>query len=288
MRLSDWRVYDWIAESVCVLACTILLAAACAPSPEPRAPSPAVTATARPTTTATSTKLAVPTMTHTPFPRTATTTPTATPVPSSTPTRDLPTATTTATSTREATVTATHTPSPTQSLDCPVPPTGGFLLIWGSDPDLQSTLGCPFDPHPRRVPTAWQVQTAYQPFERGEMIWSDHVAWYPQPVIYVLYADSTYQRFDDTFDPETDPVRGGQTPPPGLVEPAYGFGTVWRDQPGVRERLGWATADETPGEGYFQMFLGGNMVWITQTDQTYVFVSGDNAVRAYDVRFSDE
>jgi hypothetical protein len=132
------------------------------------------------------------------------------------------------------------------------------------------------------------VQTAYQPFEHGEMIWSDHVGWYPQPVIYALYADSTYGRFDDAFDPAVDPVNGGQTPPSGLVEPNYGFGKAWREQPTVRERLGWALSDETPGTGYFQMFLGGNMVWISQTNQTYVFVSQDSAVQVFDVPFSDE
>jgi hypothetical protein len=137
------------------------------------------------------------------------------------------------------------------------------------------------------VPAAWEVQTAYQPFERGEMIWSDHVAWYAQPVIYVLYPDATYERFEDTFDPALDPVDGGQAPPAGLLEPAYGFGKVWRDQPGVRERLGWATSGETPGTGHFQMFLDGNMVWISQTDQTYVFLSPANTVRVFDVPFSD-
>jgi hypothetical protein len=125
------------------------------------------------------------------------------------------------------------------------------------------------------------VQTSYQPFEHGEMIWSDHVAWYPQPVICVLYADSTYQRLDDTFDPASDPIDSNQIPP-------RGFGKVWRDQPGVRKRLGWATSSATPGAGQFQMFLDGDMVWISQTNQTYVFLAKDSVVRAYNLPFSDE
>ena len=120
------------------------------------------------------------------------------------------------------------------------------------------------------------------------MLWSDHVGWYAQPVIYALFVDATFQRFEDTFDPAVDPIQGGETPPDGLIEPAYGFGKVWRGQPAVRERLGWATADESAGVGMLQMFLGGNMVWISQTNQTYVFVSKSQTVRVFDISFSVE
>jgi hypothetical protein len=116
------------------------------------------------------------------------------------------------------------------------------------------------------------------------MIWSDHIGWYPEAIVLVLSADSTFQRFDDTFDPEVDPVRGGETPPDDLVEPMLGFGKVWRDQPGIRERLGWATASEDPGMGRFQLFWGGQMIWLNQTNQTYVFVH--DQVHVLDVPFS--
>ena len=70
-------------------------------------------------------------------------------------------------------------------------------------------------------------------WQRGAMIWPDHMGWYAQPVVYVLHADSTYQRFADTFDAAVDPIGGGETAPNGLVEPIYGFGKVWLDEPGV-------------------------------------------------------
>jgi hypothetical protein len=117
------------------------------------------------------------------------------------------------------------------------------------------------------------------------MIWSDHLGWYAQPVVYVLYDDATYQRLEDSFDSAVDPVSGGETPPSGLVEPILGFGKVWRDQPGVRQALGWATAGEMPGAGRFQLFFGGDMVWISQTDQTYVFSNG--VVYVFNVPFSE-
>lgn len=207
--------------------------------------------------------------------------PTATPAPTDTPTATPP-----------PTPTATHTaastpvlPSPTP-LFCDVLPEGGFLTIWLGDRDLQTTLGCPTSHHPRIKPIAWEVKTSYQSFEHGEMIWSEASGWYRVPHVYVFYADSTYQTFVDYFDPAVDPISGGETPPAGLLEPILGFGKVWRDEPGLHEALGWATAGETPGMGRIQNFYGGQMVWISQTNQTYVFMAG--IVHMFDVPFAKE
>lgn len=106
------------------------------------------------------------------------------------------------------------------------------------------------------------------------MLWSNQIGWYEQPVIYVLYNSDTYQRFDDTYDAALEPINGNETPPAGgFVEPALGFGKVWRNQPGVREALGWATAAEATGAGRFELFERGEMIWISQTNQTYVFMN---------------
>jgi uncharacterized protein with LGFP repeats len=151
-------------------------------------------------------------------------------------------------------------------------PQGAFLAIWQSDPARQSVLGCPTSNHPRITPEAWEVLTAYQPFEHGAMIWSDHIGWYEQPVIYVLYDDGSYFRYDDTYT-LGDPVSGGEIPPLGLYEPTLGFGKVWRDNPGVRAALGWATAVEAPGAGRFQLFMGGSMIWLSQRGESFIFIS---------------
>jgi hypothetical protein len=176
---------------------------------------------------------------------------------------------------------------PQPSIECDVPPTGSFGTVWAQDPDLQAELDCPVSLHPRVTPVPLEVQTSYQPFEHGEMVWSEHHYWYDQPVIFVHYEDSTFQRLDDTFDPAVDPVSGGETPPAGLLEPVHGFGKVWREQPGVRESLGWATAPETPGVGQYQKFVGGDMVWTSQTDQTYVYVFDGQVLHVFDVTFSE-
>ena len=65
--------------------------------------------------------------------------------------------------------------------------------------------------------------------------------------IYVLFDDGNSPNWNGYADewqpgqPENDP---SLEPPPGLVQPVRGFGKVWREQPDVRERLGWATAEE--------------------------------------------
>jgi hypothetical protein len=66
-------------------------------------------------------------------------------------------------------------------------------------------------------------------------------------LIYVFFEDGgdpAWANFDDAWregEPESDP---DLSPPPGLQQPVRGFGEVWRDEPDVRSRLGWATASE--------------------------------------------
>ena len=98
----------------------------------------------------------------------------------------------------------------------------------------------------------------------------------PRPIIYVLYDDGTYAGIGDTFDPGTDLASGGETPPAGLFEPILGFGKVWREGPGVRAALGWATAEETPGAGRFQIFNGGDMIWLSQRGETFILLRVDS------------
>jgi hypothetical protein len=113
---------------------------------------------------------------------------------------------------------------------------------------LTLPLRCPdewfFSPPPEICPTAPIIsQAAEQHFERGVMIWIGEMN-----RIYVLYADDVYspkwEVFIDEWD-ESQPDRDPElTPPDGLYQPVRGFGLVWRQNPRVRERLGWATDQE--------------------------------------------
>lgn len=98
-----------------------------------------------------------------------------------------------------------------------------------------------FSPSPRRCPLEPPTETAAaeQHFEGGFMLWLDS-----QDAIFVLYQDGSWQRYSDTWDenqPELDP---SLDPPDGRYQPRRGFGLIWREQPGVRDLLGWALDQE--------------------------------------------
>ncbi len=125
-----------------------------------------------------------------------------------------------------------------------------FILYAGNEGTPYATafltipLTCPdtwfFNPHPGICPAGPAILSAgaEQHFEHGLMLWVEG-----EDTIYVLFDDgnsprwSTYQDEWDPGDPEDDPTI---IPPPGYYQPVRGFGLVWREQMGVRDRLGWA------------------------------------------------
>jgi hypothetical protein len=181
------------------------------------------------------------------------------------------------------------TPSPTVpgvEGDCPNPPQGGFGTIFESDPGLPPALGCPTSPSEEDPSQAWIVDSRWQPFERGELLWTAAVGWDPFPVVYAIYDDGTYQRLDDTFDVEVDPFEGEEIPPEGLFEPVGSLGKAWREGPGVSARLGWATAPESDEFTWMQVFTNGEMIVVVPMTKTYVFKRGSpDTWQTYDVSF---
>lgn len=154
-----------------------------------------------------------------------------------------------------------------QQSTCTGQPTGGFATIINGDPTLAAQISCPLG-------NGVTVQTAYQPFERGAMVWVSAVGSSGQSGIYVFYNNNTYQRFIDTWREGIDPSSSGETPPDGRFEPVRGFGKIWRESGGVRENLGWALQPEAGGSGAVQLFERGEMVYLTQTGQTYIAIAG--------------
>ena len=86
---------------------------------------------------------------------------------------------------------------------------------------------------------------AEQHFQRGVMVWVG-----PEDRIYVLFDDGQnpyWYAYADEWDegePSMDPTISA---PSGLQQPVRGFGLVWREESGVRGRLGWAVDQE---QGY--------------------------------------
>lgn len=140
---------------------------------------------------------------------------------------------------------------PRGSITVPVPDgysTAVSYLIGASDASgvsisgdlLEVKLVCPFAQYIATYCPLTQRRTeaVHQDFERGLMIWLSDTR-----EIYVLYDDSTYELYQDTWS-EGEPVVIADTPPAGRMAPARGFGKVWVNNPAVRAKLGWATAPE--------------------------------------------
>ncbi len=98
------------------------------------------------------------------------------------------------------------------------------------------------DPHGCRSPVervTWQG--AYEPFERGFMLWFSGTS-----TIYAMNKNGTYQPYvESTYatlpdNPVTD------TPPAGYAKPVSGFGKVWGNYSPVHDALGWALGAEQP------------------------------------------
>lgn len=129
-----------------------------------------------------------------------------------------------------------------------------FALFVGSEEGLlaqatvQIQLRCPdewfFSPAPDICPAgpATVSAGAEQHFERGVMLWVG-----AEGRIYILFDDGRspqWSAYTDRWE-EGDPVKDPSLePPPGLQQPVRGFGLVWRQNPSVRERLGWAVSEE--------------------------------------------
>ncbi|MCC7208400.1 MAG: hypothetical protein IT323_13920 [Anaerolineae bacterium] len=163
-----------------------------------------------------------------------------------------------------------------------------FLLVAGDSPsEVQQTLTIPlgcegawfFEPNPGGCPPGPPVIStmAEQVFERGRMFWVQ-----AQGQIYVLYDDGDipgWSAFPDQFQeggPELDPNR---QPPEGLSQPVRGFGLVWREQPRVADRLGWATGPETAYDGALQgdTTLETGVAYLRGRDDTIYELSGGGA-----------
>jgi hypothetical protein len=130
--------------------------------------------------------------------------------------------------------------------------------------DARFSRLCPSGP----AESSWAAE---QIFEHGRMIWMEHGEYVysdlwgsgdydGEGVIFVLYDSSAgghqVQVFVDTWtsaEPESDP---SIVPPAGLYQPIRGFGKVWRNNPEVRDRLGWAVAPEEGFETLYQEVTG--------------------------------
>ncbi len=114
----------------------------------------------------------------------------------------------------------------------------------GGDGGITVGIGCRIpwfraDAPQRFCPNApaQSFQAAYQPFERGYMLWFNNQIWAVWGGSGAVYPDM-WGGGDVVY---------GEAPPEGRLQPVRGFGTLWVSDANVRSMLGWATA---PEQGY--------------------------------------
>ena len=144
---------------------------------------------------------------------------------------------------------ATPTPVPPPVYGCALTPQAGFGGVWTGNATVRSRLGCPLEAEK-------SVQAAEESFQGGTMFWLADTRF-----IYALYQNGIWQSIVDTWqegDAESD---ASIAPPWGYLQPVRGFGKAWRQEPGVRDRLGWATDKERGFNAAVQHFQRGMMIW---------------------------
>jgi hypothetical protein len=120
--------------------------------------------------------------------------------------------------------TATVTPTPTPA-NCDVPVEPPFQPLYRRD-----LLGCP-------TAAAAIVWSAWEPFERGSMLWRSDT-----DTAYVFLDNGEWGVPETRWDGQSPPDRGA--PPPGLRAPERGFGFVWASSDEIFNALGWALDQE--------------------------------------------
>lgn len=123
------------------------------------------------------------------------------------------------------TMTATVTPSPTATPVCTQQVEQQFAQLYD-----QAQFGC-------ATTTPAIVWAAYQPFERGSMLWRSD-----SNTSYVFFAGGNWFPIELGWDGGPAADRGN--PPPGLQTPQRGFGYVWSHNDDLFNGLGWARDQE--------------------------------------------
>ena len=87
--------------------------------------------------------------------------------------------------------------------------------------------------------------------------------------VYVMYDGGKLEMYPMAVYPESvraNPPDGDPNihPPAGLRQPVRGFGLIWRDNPQVRDGVGWAIEEEARADWFYgfsaQDFVGGTII----------------------------
>ncbi|MCY3832548.1 MAG: hypothetical protein OXG85_05995 [Chloroflexi bacterium] len=130
-------------------------------------------------------------------------------------------------------------------------------------------------PDPMPAPVVGSIYVAEQRFENGWMFWLQ-----PNGQIWVLTEDAAGRKiwsvYDDSFvegEAESDPLI---IPPESRFQPVRGFGKLWRENPEVRQALGWALDTERGHTTRYEYHHGGTV----NAENQYLPAPGYHQVRS--------
>ncbi len=208
-----------------------------------------------------------PAVTETPIPATDT------PSPSPSPPPDTPTSPPSSTPIQSTPNPPTAAPTATP-LSCAIDVAPALADRLEAQPGALTNLGCPTD-------QAQETWAAEQVFQHGRMFWQQDGA-----TIHILFhADGENRTGDYRIEPdmyvEGDPAdvcpEVGQ-PSAGLFKPVRGFNWHWCKTSTVRDRLGWAVAEEQGYVAVWQPFENGH---IFQSLGGHVFIFYNDGAWGY-------
>ena len=155
---------------------------------------------------------------------------------------------------------------------------GKLTVITGGGRGIGFSIAKKFAEEKARIVIAdIRIEQAEQAFENGRMFYLQ-----PNQEIWVMINtdDDTagvWTRHRDTWSedlPETDPSI--VPPEEDLYQPIRGFGKLWRENPAVREALGWALEDEMGHVTDYAYYAGGEVT----ADGEYVPGPGYHTIRS--------
>ena len=126
-----------------------------------------------------------------------------------------------------------------------------FRRLLATEPALRTRLGCPSSEE--RV-----IQAAEEVFQGGHILWRSDSG-----LLIVSFDSGDWATFPDFYDPN-EPIQADDqepAPPEGALVPTGRFGRMWRFEPGIFERLGYATSPERTFQGVIQPFSDAQMLW---------------------------
>jgi len=168
-----------------------------------------------------------------------------------------------------ATATAGSAPS---APACPIMPVRGFGLVYRTHPEVAAKLGC-------ASASEIGAPATSQRFEHGLMVRRDDVR-----QIFVIRDSGAWAVYPDTYE-NGEPLADVGTPPPGRLVPIDGLGKLWRQQAGLRQALGWATAAPRAVSGAYEQFAAGTMLWTS--DRIIYALYADGTWQSFEDRFVD-